>query len=66
VGDRDAVELAARRTRHLPRFRGLGIGQRPLLRHHEKRIELRIDAADAIEMGLGELDRRQLLRGDEL
>ena len=66
VGDRDAVELAARRARHLPRLRGLGVGQRALLRHHQERIELRIEAADAVEMGLGELDRRQLLRGDEL
>ena len=66
VGDRDAVERAAQRARHLPRLGGLGVGQRALLRHHQERIELRIEAADAVEMRLGELDRRQLLRRNEL
>ncbi len=66
VGDRDAVERSAQRARHLPRFGGLGIGQRALLGHHQERIQLRIEAADALEMRLGELDRRQLLGGDEL
>ena len=66
VGDRDAVERSAQRARHLPRFGGLGVRQRALLGHHQERIQLRIEAADALEMRFGELDRRQLLGRNEL
>ena len=57
VRDRDAVELAAQRSRHLPRLRGFGIRQRAVFRHEEKRIQVRIEAADTVEMRLREFDR---------
>jgi hypothetical protein len=64
VGDRDAIEPAAQRARHLPRFGRLGIRQRAFFGHQEKRIELRIEAVDPAKLRLGQLDRRQLLGGD--
>jgi hypothetical protein len=64
VGDRDAIEPAQQRARHLPRFGGPGIRQRAFFGHQEKGIQVRIEAADTVEMRLGELDRGQFLGGD--
>src|SRR5471032_452283 len=60
VCDWDAVEGATPLPGHLPCFCRTGIGQRALLAHEQERMELRIEAADALEMHLRKLNRGKL------
>ena len=41
-------------------------GERPVGVDVQERVELAVDGADAVEVGLGDLDGRDLARGDGL
>ena len=64
VADRDAVERAARQPRHDARLGRACVGHGAFLRRQDEGVQRVVQLLDAVEAGLGQFDRRKLLRRD--
>ena len=63
--DRHAEQRAAIAAAAAPVGLG-GLGERALAEHDAERVEGRVEARDALQVGLGELPRGDVPRGDQL